>query len=230
MKELLHSTTVKEYREEEAMHHELLSTVRHGLIMAIMAMIMGALWAGYLASQHERLHSGFEAQDEQMQSAQMQHLLEDISKDTEPHSHSHEVVADANASVADEHSHSGSLAADAMQRLLRGHIHFMGLGVLTAVLLLVTAATSLKPCWQRLLGWTFGIGALAYPPAWILMGLRTVELGSGAAEASVIWLFGPAVGLLLASMMALLVVLVLEAFGLQHRLPVLKRCFRDPRS
>ena len=213
------------------MHHELLSTVRHGLIMAVLAMILGALWAGYLASQHERLHADFEAQEEQLNSAKMQHLLEDMSKETAAdHSHSHDSPpADAaEVSAEDQHSHSGSLAEDAMQRLVRGHIHFMGLGVLAAVLLLITAATSLKPCWQRLLGWGFGLGALAYPPAWILMGLRTVELGPEAAEVSVMWLFGPAVALLLASMMALLTVLAVEALGLQQRIPLFNRCFRHP--
>jgi len=123
---------------------------------------------------------------------------------------------DAHA-AGDEHSHSGSLATDAMQRLLRGHIHFMGLGVLVAVLLLVTAFTSLKSCWKKTLGWTFGLGALAYPPAWIIMGFRTVEMGPQTAEASIMWLFGPAVGLLLASMVGLLIVLLIEWLGLQKK-------------
>ena len=101
----------------------------------------------------------------------------------------------------------------------------MGIGVLAAVLLLITAFTSLKTCWKKVLGWTLGLGALAYPPAWILMGFRTVELGPEAAEASVMWLFGPAVGLLLASMSALFAVLLLEAIGIQHRMPVVKLFF-----
>ena len=211
------------------MHHDLLSPVRHGLIMAVLAMILGALWAGYLATQHERLHEEFAAQEDQRQSAQMQHLLEDMDKDKAAgHSHSHAaaLTETTDAATGEQHSHSGNLAEDAMQRLLRGHIHFMGLGVLAAVLLLITAATSLKPCWQRLLGWSFGLGALVYPPAWILMGLRTVELGPEAAEVSVMWLFGPAVALLLASLTAVLLVLLLEAFGLQQRMPLLSKCFR----
>ncbi|MDT8376760.1 MAG: hypothetical protein RQ867_08540 [Mariprofundaceae bacterium] len=215
------------------MHHELLSTIRHGLIMAVTALIFGALWAAYLATNHDRLHGAFEAQEEQLQQAQMQHLMEELSADapnataeghsmgeeqdapghdhgsTSPaaHEHGHDAIAD---STGEQHSHSGSLAQDAMQRLLRGHIHFMGLGVLVAALLMITAFTCLKPCWKKLLGWTFGLGALAYPPAWILMGYRTVELGPAAAEASVMWLFAPAVGLLLFSMGSLLGVLLIE--------------------
>lgn len=59
------------------------------------------------------------------------------------------------------------------------------------------------------------------------MGFRTVELGPQTAEVSVMWLFGPAVGLLLASMSVLFVVLILEAIGMQYRVPVLKRFFSN---
>jgi hypothetical protein len=218
---------------------ELVGVVRHGLFMAVLALICGALWAAYMATHHEQLHGAFETQEEKVQQAQMQHLMDDMQMDSmtldESTEHSHAAGAPANhhshdvsgRNTGSQHSHSGSLAKDAMQRLLRGHIHFMGIGVLAAVLLLVTAFTSLKSCWKKVLGWTFGLGALAYPPAWILMGFRTVELGPQAAEASVMWLFGPAVGLLLASMSALFVVLLLELVGKQHQMPLLKLFFSD---
>jgi hypothetical protein len=200
-------------------NNTIINPVRHGLIMAVTALICGALWAAYMATHHEQLHSSFEAQEEKSQQTQMQHLMDDLSMDSTQaglthnslppttHAHGHDAVEHA---TDGQHSHSGSLAQDAMQRLLRGHIHFMGIGVLAAVLLLITVFTSLKPCWKKTLGWTFGLGALAYPPAWILMGFRTVELGPQAAEASVMWLFAPAVGLLLGSMTALLGVLLIE--------------------
>lgn len=215
----------------------IINPVRHGLIMAVTALIFGALWAAYMATNHEQLHSTFEAQEEKFQQVQMQHLMEDLSADapnatvedppmgegqdapdhshgSAAHEHGHDTVA---GSTDEQHAHSGSLAQDAMQRLLRGHIHFMGIGTLAAVLLLITVFTSLKPCWKKTLGWTFGLGVLAYPPAWILMGLRTVELGPAAAEASVMWLFAPAVGLLLGSMFALLIVLLIEMMTWQDR-------------
>lgn len=219
------------------MKNEIIASVRLGLILSVAALLCGAFWAAYMATHHEQLHGAFEAQEEKVQQAQMQHLMEDMQMDSmelnestdHPHaagalvdSRNHDAAAHA---TGGQHSHSGSLAEDAMQRLLRGHIHFMGIGVLAAVLLLVTAFTSLKPCWKKVLGWTFGLGALAYPPAWILMGFRTVELGPQAAEASVMWLFGPAVGLLLASMSALFVVLLVETGGLQYRVPLLKVFF-----
>jgi len=202
--------------------------------MAVLALLLGALWAAYMATHHEQLHGAFEAEEVQLQKQSMQHMMDDMSMDGIDINHPHDSGAvdhhfndgDAHA-TDDQHSHSGSLAKDAMQRLLRGHIHFMGIGVLAAVLLLITAFTTLKSCWKHVLGWTLGLGALAYPPAWILMGFRTVELGPEAAEASIMWLFGPAVALLLASMLSLFVVLLLEATSLQHRVPILKFCFVD---
>ena len=190
------------------MSSEILAPVRHGLVMAIIALIFGALWAGFLAAQHASLHADFEAQLESKQASIEQ-------QESMHHSHAANENSHHMHATNEEHSHTGSLAGDAMQRLLRGHIHFMGLGVLSTALLLVTAFTSLKSCWKKALGWSFGIGALAYPPAWILMGFRTVTLGSEAAETSVMWLFMPAVGLLLLSMGSLLVVLLIEWCGCQ---------------
>ena len=213
---------------------DLINPVRHGLLMAVLALLFGALWAAYMATHHEQLHGAFETAEVKLQKQDMQHMMNDMNMNALDAAHPHDsgvmdhhaTGSDAHA-MDDQHSHSGSLAKDAMQRLLRGHIHFMGLGVLAAVLLLITAFTSLKGCWKQVLGWSFGLGALAYPPAWIMMGFRTVELGPAAAEASVMWLFGPAVGLLLASMSALFVVLLLEITSLQHRVPILKFCFID---
>ena len=204
--------------------------VRHGLIMAIVALIFGAMWAGFLATNHETLHGRFEAQDQARQAQEMNMSGMDLGHPHatgDAHSHGEE---DPGHGADEQHSHSGSLPQDAMQRLLRGHIHFMGLGVLAASLLLITAFTSLKSGWKKLLGWTFGIGALAYPPAWIMMGFRTVELGPQAAEASVMWLFGPAVGLLLASMIAVVGVLIIELSGMNRRISFLSRFFEPAES
>jgi len=244
-------------------HLDIITPVRHGLIMAVLALICGALWAAYLALNHEQLHGGFEKQEAALESAQTEQTGPDTATiildaaipraeahSSEPHTSSapaghaeHGQASPIPATAQEhrrhegrghlphrEHTHSGSLAMDAMQRLLRGHIHWMGLGILSAVLLLIVAFTSLKPCWKKLLGWTFGIGALAYPPAWILMGFRTVELGPQAAEASVMWLFGPTVGLLLASMTAVLSVLIIEMFHLHKRIPLLSCFFQQERA
>ncbi|MDQ6960379.1 MAG: hypothetical protein Q9M27_05055 [Mariprofundaceae bacterium] len=220
----------------------LISPVRHGLFLAVTAMICGVSWAAYLATHHEQLHGGFEKQEAAIKAGKMQRQMDmkgmslsaapDVlirqahahGQDEAPHMNQHEEHSDAQSGTAHQHSHSGSLATDAMQRLLRGHIHWMGLGILSAVMLLIVAFTSLKTGWKKTLGWTFGIGTLAYPPAWILMGFRTVSMGPDVAEASVMWLFGPAVGLLLASLFAVLGVLLLEMAG-WHANAVFSRFF-----
>jgi len=206
-----------------------LTPVYHGMAMGVLAMVLGGLWAGYLATHHESLHGGFEKQVAQAELLEQQQLKSEMNMDgmemashasTAAHSHGDGAAAHSHGSSAHgggQHSHSGSLATDAMQRLLRGHIHFMGIGLLSIVMLLLVASTTLKGCWKMVFGWTFGLGALLYPPAWILMGFRTVELGPQAAESSVLWLFGPAVGLLIGSLLALFTVLMLEMSGLNKK-------------
>jgi len=217
---------------------KILSPVHHGIAMGVLALIFGALWAAYMATHHEQLHGGFEATEAQLKQTHMQERMNamkadmnmdemgagamshshpsgtseahqhDTSAAHSEHQHSHE--------AGHQHSHSGSLAMDAMQRLLRGHIHFMGIGLLTIIMLILVASTSLKDCWKKVFGWTFGLGTLMYPPAWILMGFRTVGLGPEGAEASVMWLFGPAVALLIGSLIALFCVLAIESIGLKR--------------
>ena len=216
------------------MDTQIINTVRHGLILGIVALIMGALWAAYMATNHEKLHGAFEAQQISIQQAMMEKQMNGMAMGDMDmgHAHGSEMAADHHNEVqphaegghqagshgdSAQHSHSGSLAKDAMQRLLRGHIHAMGLGVLVCVLLLIVAFTSLKDVWKKVFGLTFGLGAVLYPPAWVIMGFRTVELGPEAAEASIMWLFGPAVGLLIGSMIALLIVLLLEQSGLKNK-------------
>jgi len=217
---------------------DMLGSVRHGLMLSTLALILGICWAGYLGVNHEQLHGGFEKQEAMHKHAQTgpgiaTMMLGIAIPDANAHGDDplpSEEAGHTNheqAAPTHQHSHSGSLATDAMQRLLRGHIHWMGVGTLSAVMLLIVAFTSLKSCGKKLLGWTFGIGALAYPPAWILMGFRTVELGPQAAEASVVWLFGPAAGLLLASMVAMFGILTIEMFQLQQRISFLSHFFQQ---
>jgi len=205
---------------------KVLAPVYHGIAMGVLALILGALWAAYMATHHEKLHGGFEKQEAAKQHAMIQQrkhtetALAMLSEVVVPSALAHGDHEHGSAKGGEEahhqHSHTGSLAMDAMQRLLRGHIHFMGIGLLAIVSLILVAATSLKDRWKGVLGWTFGLGTLLYPPAWILMGFRTVQMGPEVAETSVMWLFGPAVALLIGSLIALFVVLLLEWMDLNN--------------
>lgn len=213
-----------------------LQDVQHGIAMSLLALILGGLWAAYMATHHEQLHGGFEQQERALKQTAMQDMdMSGMSIETPPTAqgsthhhaagaHHHDAEGEggahhhsAGADVHHQHSHSGSLAQDAMQRLLRGHIHFMGIGLLAGLMMVLVAATTLRPCWKKTFGWTFGLGSLLYPPAWILMGFRTVALGPEAAEQSVLWLFAPAVALLVGSLVALLLVIGLEYCGFNKR-------------
>lgn len=232
------------------MNHSMITPIRHGLVMGMMALIFGALWAAYIATHHQQLHGAFEAEQQAIQAASMDTMIADLSMlemaempaehahdaNTQPNHHAladgdgHNQHADAGHGAEAQHSHTGSLANDAMQRLLRGHIHAMGLGTLVCVLLLIVALTSIKDGWKKLFGVTFGLGAVLYPPAWVIMGFRTVELGPEAAEASIMWLFGPAVALILGSMLALLCILLFEMMG-WHKKGLFKRFFvQEPKE
>ncbi|MDQ6956842.1 MAG: hypothetical protein Q9M21_06565 [Mariprofundaceae bacterium] len=207
--------------------NKIFNPVKHGLALGVLAIIFGALWAAYLATHHETLHGGFEAAESKIKLAEMKEMqagmnMTGMNMESAGHkhaagasaSHHHEAASSTGHEAGTQHSHSGSLSKDAMQRLLRGHIHFMGIGLLTIIMLVLVASTRLKGCWKQVFGWTFGLGALMYPPAWIVMGFRTVELGPEAAEASIMWLFGPAVALLIGSLIALFCVMLIEFIGL----------------
>ena len=60
---------------------QVISTVRHGLILGVAALIMGALWAAYMATHHEKLHGAFEQQQEAIQQQQTQKMMKDMSMD-----------------------------------------------------------------------------------------------------------------------------------------------------
>ncbi|PCI43836.1 MAG: hypothetical protein COB41_06115 [Proteobacteria bacterium] len=229
----------------------ILLPVRHGLAMGVLALIFGALWAAYFATHHEALHGGFEAAESKIKQVQMQAEMKEMQAgmsmsgmnmgnaahghaagvahnhaEAAPSEHGHNDGHAHKHAAGGQHSHSGSLATDSMQRLLRGHIHFMGIGILIIVVLILVAASRLKDCWKGVFGWTFGLGALMYPPAWIVMGFRTVELGPQGAEASIMWLFGPAVALLIGSLIALFCVMLIEFIGL-HKSSLFAWAFRQ---
>jgi len=50
----------------------ILTPVYHGIAMGILALILGALWAAYIATHHESLHGGFESAEMQIKQSHMQ--------------------------------------------------------------------------------------------------------------------------------------------------------------
>ncbi|HXI09772.1 MAG TPA: hypothetical protein VNK06_03120 [Thermodesulfobacteriota bacterium] len=105
------------------------------------------------------------------------------------HEHSAPAVGADNSGVAESagghQGHDSPLMAMAHERLARGHLHAMGLGVLTICVSLVLSLIQAPARMKTLASASAGIGGLFYPLAWIIMGFRTPALGAEAAADSV---------------------------------------------
>ena len=98
--------------------------------------------------------------------------------------------------------HDNPLMELAHTRLVRGHLHAMGLGLGAIIISVVLSFTSAQ-AWIKTTASLFaGIGGLIYPLAWIVMGYRTPSMGPELAEASVTLIAGPGVALFVTGVLA----------------------------
>ncbi len=105
----------------------------------------------------------------------------------------------------DHHAKGGEdLEALAHKRLVRGHIHAMGIGLLVILVSLMLSATIATEKVKYITSTCLGIGGFFYPFTWIIMGLFTQSFGAAQAEQSVMILVGPTVLLILGSVMTTL--------------------------
>jgi hypothetical protein len=95
------------------------------------------------------------------------------------------------AKRASAQGHHGSPEmAEAHERLAKGHVHAMGLGILSIAVSMLLALVPASPRSKTFAAACVGTGGLFYPLSWILMGMRTTALGISAAEASVLPMVG----------------------------------------
>ena len=87
-------------------------------------------------------------------------------------------------------------------RLMRGHLHAMGLGLGTIIISFVLLFTSAGSWIKTAASTMTGLGGVICTLAWIAMGYRTPSLGPELAEASVTVIAGPGVGLFLVGVLA----------------------------
>jgi len=83
------------------------------------------------------------------------------------------------------------------ERLVRGHIHWMGLGTLAIVVSILLAFLNANVRLKAAASLVTSIGGLLYPVNWIIMGFRTPSMGPELAEQSVTLTAGPSIGLVL---------------------------------
>jgi len=112
-----------------------------------------------------------------------------------------------------EGGHDSPIMELAHTRLVRGHLHAMGLGLLTIAISLVLAFTTAPDRIKTAASALTGIGGIIYPFAWIVMGYRTPGLGPDAAEASVTVIAGPGVALVLLGIFTTAVFLLKDIFS-----------------
>ena len=118
----------------------------------------------------------------------------------------------------DEHQHNEGMHDSPIidlshKRLTRGHLHAMGLGLVTIAISFILAFTSAPEKIKAVASILTGLGGLIYPFAWIVMGYRTPNLGPAGAEASVTVIAGPGVGLVLLGIFTAGVFLLKDTFS-----------------
>lgn len=235
-----------------------LRPVALGLILGLLSLFFGAVWAVNLTVNHDRIHNrlnesamsvisgkfvinknsghghaahtapsggavtGQSHEHGEATAAANDHASHDQGTQAEGHDdhaaapvdhnahNPHGAAADASAEQAPaRHGHDTDWMAAAHERLSKGHLHAMGLGLLTICvsLLLSMLRSPLKV--KTLASACAGIGGFFYPFAWIIMGFRTPALGIEGAQVSVFPIAAFSVLLILAGILLTLFYLIL---------------------
>lgn len=183
-------------KEEEGKLISEIKPVRYGILIGLLCLIFGIGWTFYLVLGHERIHKSLEKV-----------TIEKLHHDTEE-SHQHSAEDGKKQDI-----HESPVAELAHRRLVRGHLHAMGLGLVSITVSLILAFTSAKNGVKTIVSTLTGIGGAIYPIAWIVMGYRTPSLGLEGAEASVVVIAGPAVILILTGIFTAIIFLVKDIFS-----------------
>ena len=165
-----------------------------GLLLGIIGLFFGIFWAMYITVNHEKIHEAFSKSAGAALRGKSAAQTAPAGHDQTPHGHdgpeAHVMDEKAAPAVkpADTHDHGkhdDPTAKAAHERLVRGHIHAMGLGILTISVSLVISMTGAPNALKTLASACLGVGSLFYPLAWIVMGYRTPSMGIEAAQESV---------------------------------------------
>lgn len=214
--------------------------VRIGLILGMLSILFGISWAVYIAAGHEAIHdtlrkgralavvepgAGDAAVNEDLHNDGYSRGHDDANNDNhhdngeaheDGHGEAYEGEASEGGSAAEKHgrhaAHDDPVMEKAHGMLARGHLHAMGLGLVTLSVSLVLAFVC-APGWLKTLGSVCaGAGGLLYPFSWITMGYKLPSLGMEAAEKAVMPIVGISVALVLAGLLITLLCLVAGFF------------------
>ncbi len=182
--------------------------VRLGLILGLVSIIFGIFWVVYITAAHEDIHEAFDSASMSVESE-----LSHSESHDDGHDHDHGDDHDDESTAANEahskggegevygHAHDDPLSASAHAMLTKGHVHAMGLGLLTLCVSILLSLVCI-PRWLKTLGAvSVGVGGLIYPFSWITMGYKLPAVGMEAAEAYVMPIVGISLVLILAGLL-----------------------------
>lgn len=187
--------------------HSIARPVSVGLLLGLLTFIFGIGWAVFLTLNHEQIHDYL---GERAAAANNGAVAGSEPANASHSHHGHASVAMEPEAAASPHAymHEEDLMGEAHERLTRGHIHAMGLGLVSIAVSLIMAFLNAPNRIKAVASACAGVGGLFYPIAWIIMGLRTVTLGAEGAETSVVPIVALSVVLVLAGIILALVYLV----------------------
>ncbi|MBI5586797.1 MAG: hypothetical protein HY889_00345 [Deltaproteobacteria bacterium] len=183
-----------------------------GLILGLLSLLFGVVWAVNLTVNHDSIHKRLN--DSAMSVIENKFVINSTGANdhsshdgsAQDHDAAHDHSAHDHGSPASmEHTHDGAPSGGpidasaqravnhhghdtpwmeaAHERLTRGHLHAMGLGLLAICVSLTLSLIKAPVKIKTLASACVGIGGFFYPFSWIIMGFRTPALGmDGAAE------------------------------------------------
>ncbi|MBI5598189.1 MAG: hypothetical protein HY890_00450 [Deltaproteobacteria bacterium] len=178
-----------------------LRPVAGGLLLGLFTLLFGIVWVVVLETQHEKIHDVLRSS---VQSASSSHRDEMGAAWANGEKHkkgapdNHDEGMEGHNMTGVEMGHEDPVMEEAHERLTRGHLHAMGLGLVAIAVSLVLAFLNSSRVIRTLASLATGVGAFIYPFSWIIMGFRTPSMGAEGAEESVMFIVGPAVILVLA--------------------------------
>jgi hypothetical protein len=209
---------------------EIIKPVRYGILIGLLGLVFGIGWAIWLMLGHESIHKSLErrAVERKEPHSLIQLLLEPGNahangkpSQQDKHKHADKMkegermmpTSEEDKHQRNEDMHDSPIMELAHKRLVRGHLHAMGLGLVTIAISFILAFTSAADKIKTIAPVLTGLGGLIYPFAWIVMGYRTPGLGPNAAEASVTVIAGPGVALVLLGIFTTTVFLLKDIFS-----------------
>ncbi|MBI5560510.1 MAG: hypothetical protein HY883_04485 [Deltaproteobacteria bacterium] len=179
---------------------ERLRPVSIALLIGLITFVFGILWAVVLVTQHERIHGIF------VESLESRKVSSGAGSGSTM-AFAREGAEGGGGKMEMEmenppqEEHENPLIEEAHERLTRGHIHWMGLGLVTIAVSLLLAFLNSPPGVKTVASLLTAVGGFFYPLNWIIMGFRTPSLGSEAAQDSVMFTAGPTIFFVLAGVL-----------------------------